>query len=651
MTTMNDNFNILRLCCLIQDRDAQDLKRTVLSIIFEILYENNNSEIPANILFQKTNEKFNTSLEKDFFDNLLIKSNSFELLTTETAPLVKLTSDKFSEIDKNISDYSIEPHIENFLDQKKYPPEKKNIIIEILFQSIYENIYTFTPEKIKTIIPQNLSDKLEQTDLDIFNAFLEFDEPTKNRCLYNQFAKAIEFAILTSGKGVTQFSENLYKDKCYLLDTNIIFRLIGVGGIERQNTITQLLKDCIKQGIGFEYSHHTLLELNKKLEQCVIEIQRAEKSKKIEIVEDIFEKNPHFFNDDFITQYCRLRIEKVVNSPEQYEIEMKAKFKALCKELNIEQANHSIKIEDSEKNFFSLSLIKKRKEINEYYRYSNNQAKVDAYNVLYVRKRRGPNNYNYADVKSFYLTTDRGLNRILSTDKDVLIPETILPSQLFIIHNPISNNATVEPDYKTFFRFLKRRTSEFKLRGKDVINYITQARTYTTSTTAISSLVSAFSDQRYKYSKTDTLEEGTLISFKDFTYTYFDKKSNELTDVKNSYFQIKEKAEIELKEAIGKSNNWARAIDFTITYILIPSIAVLLKVFTSIDIYVVVFVLAITELAKFFVSTRTPLIKDIWKNLFIYFSKRTSYYKLTNEQEFIERGLDEINKRPDNIWK
>ncbi len=172
---MNDNFNILRLCCLIQDRDAQDLKRTVLSIIFEILYENNNSELSADILFQKTNEKFNTSLEKDFFDNLLIKSNSFELLTTETAPLVKLTSDKFSEIDKNVSDYSIEPHIENFLDQKKYPPEKKNIIIEILFQSIYENIYTFTPEKIKTIIPQNLSDKLEQTDLDIFNAFLEFD--------------------------------------------------------------------------------------------------------------------------------------------------------------------------------------------------------------------------------------------------------------------------------------------------------------------------------------------------------------------------------------------------------------------------------------------------------------------------------------------
>lgn len=648
---MNDNFNILRLCCLIQDRDAQDLKRTVLSIIFEILYENNNSNIPADVLYQKTNEKFNTSLEKDFFDNLLLKSNSFELLNTDNSPLVKLTSEKYSEIDKNISDYSIEPHIERFLDQKNYPAEKKNVIIEILFQSIYENIYTFTPEKIKTIIPQNISDKLEQEDLDVFNAFLEFDEPTKNRCLYNQFAKAIEFAILTSGKGVTQFSENLYKDKCYLLDTNIIFRLIGVGGIERQETITELLKDCIKQGISFEYSHHTLLELNKKLEQCVIEIQRAEKSKKIEIVEDIFEKNSLYFNDDFITQYCRLRIERVVNSPEQYEIEMKAKFKALCIELNIQQANHNIKIEDYDKNSFSLLLIKKRKEINEYFRYSNNQAKVDAYNVLYVRKRRGQNNYNYADVKSFYLTTDRGLNRILSTDKDVLIPETILPSQLFIIHNPLSNNSTVEPDYKTFFRFLKRRTSEFKLRGKDVINYITQARIYTTNSTSIASLVTAYSDQRYKYSKTDTLDEGTLISFKDFSNTYFDKKNSELNEVKENYNHIKSRAEIELKEAIEQSNKWAKIIDFSITFILIPLIAILLKIFTTLNIYYVVTILAIAEIAKFFVSTRTTVIKDIWRQLFMNFSQKTSYYKLTNDKEFIERGLNEINNRPENIWR
>lgn len=648
---MNNNFNILRLCCLIQDRDAQDLKRTVLSIIFEILYENNNDFIAADELYELTNDKFNTSIDKDFFDNLLLKSTSFELLNTDKSPLIKLTSEKFNEIDKNVSEFSIEPHIDRFLDQKGFDASKKEKILEILFQSIYENIYTFKPEKIETIIPQNISDKLSQEDLDIFNLFLEFDEPNKNRCLYNHFAKAIEFAILTSGKGVTQFSENLYKDKKYLLDTNIIFRLIGVGGKERQTTIKSLMIDCLKQGILFEYSYQTLLELNKKLEQCVIDIQRAEKSKKIEIVEDVLEKSPHLFNDDFITQYCKLRLDKIVNSPEQYEIEMKARFKSLCKELNIEQANHGIKIEDSEKNLLALSLIQRRKAINEFYRYSLNQAKVDAFNVLYVKKTRGHNNYNYADVKSFYLTTDRGLNRILSNDKNVLVPETILPSQLFVIHNPISNNSEKEPDYKTFFRFLKRRTSEFKLRGRDVINYINQARIYTTDSTAISSLIEAYSDQRYKYSVSDTLEEGVLLSFRDFTHTYFDKKTEELKDVKQNYEHIQYQGQITKSNAIKNSNYWTRVIDIFITFIIVPGIAIAIKLFTNLDLWVLLMIIVIAEFLKFALSTRTPILKNIWKSIFKLIMRRSPYFKLTKDFKILEEGVTIINQKPDNIWK
>ncbi len=112
-------------------------------------------------MFAKTNDKFSTSLEKDIFDNLLLKSNSFELTNTENAPLVKLSNEKFIEIDKNISEFSIEPHIEKFLELRKLPQNKKDKIVEILYLSIYENIYTFTPNKIKTLIPQTFSNKFE----------------------------------------------------------------------------------------------------------------------------------------------------------------------------------------------------------------------------------------------------------------------------------------------------------------------------------------------------------------------------------------------------------------------------------------------------------------------------------------------------------
>jgi hypothetical protein len=648
---MNDNFNILRVCCLIQDRDSQDLKRIILSIIFEILYENDNSEIQSDLLFQLTNDKFNTKLDKDLFDNILVKSQSFELITTGSDPLVRLTSEKYSEIDKNIAEYSIDSHIEKYLHYNKLPSDKKDKIIEILFQSIYENIYTFTPNNIKTIIPQNVSTKLSQQDLDIFNSFLEYDDSAKNRCLYNQFAKAIEFAILTSGKGALKFSEGLYKNKSYLLDTNIIFRLIGVGGPERQNSLVQLLKDCLTQGITFEYSHHTLLELNKKLEQCVIEITRIEKSRKVEIMADLFDRNPHFFNDDFVTQYCKLRNEKKVNSPEQYEIEMKSRFKSICKDLQIQQTDNSIQIIDKDKIIYSELLIKKRKELNVYFRYSTNQAKVDAYNILYVRKLRGSNNYSYSDVKSFYLTTDRGLNKILSNDNDKLITETILPSQLFIIHNPLTNLGGKEPDFKTFFRFLKRRTSEFKLRGKDVVNYITQARLHTEDPKAISSLVEAYSDQRYKYSKIDALNEGEIINFRKFTETYFDKKLSEMQFVLDKHNQIQGRTSDQLTRSIIISNKCVRYLDFILTFILIPSVSIFIKFITNLSLNNIVFILIVCEVSKFIISTRTNFLKNIWKNLYVVLSKRTPYFKLTFDQEFIEKGISIIDQSSDNIWK
>ncbi len=648
---MKNDFNILRLCCLLQDRDSQDLKRVVLSIIFEIQFESNNSEISVDELYIQTNAKFNTALDRDFFDSLILKSDSFETTNTNESPLLKLTSAKFNEIDRDISEFSIEPHIEKFLVEKGLDANRKDKLVELLFQSIYENIYTFTPEKIQTLIPQGLIETAEQQDLDAFNAFLEYDNNAKNRCLYNQFAKAIEFAILTSGKGVNQFSDNLYKDKCYLLDTNIIFRLIGVGGEERQSTMIQLLKDCIKQGITFEFSNQTLMELNKRLEQCVIDLQRAEKARKIEIVANVLAQIPSSFNDDFITQYCKMRSVGEVSSPEQYELQMKTRFKALCEELSIGRANHGIKVEDYEVNLFSLHLKQRRSEINSYYKYSNKQAKVDAFNTLYVRKRRGGNNYNYADVKSFYLTTDRGLNRILAQEQNSLVPETILPSQLFIIHNPLSNGNTEEVDYQTFFRFLKKRTSQFKMRGKDVINYINQARTFTTDPKEITAVVQTYSDQRYEFSRTESLDEHSFISFKDFSQTYFDAKNAEFEEVNSSYSGIVSIAETNLKQLVLDSKMRTRMLDIGLYSLILPGIALLIKFVAGIDWTVFGGLLVISELIKFITSSRSTFLKKVWLSIFNRMVKRSPYYKMTQDSKYLQRGIDEIHQLSDNIWK
>lgn len=646
---MNKNINLLRLACLIQDRDNQDFKRVVLSLIFEIIFENNNIDLKANELFITTIEKCSEPIERDFFDGILTNSDSFVLTNTEDEPLVRLTPNKFSEVEKSIEEFSIETPIVDFLNIKSYDIDYKDVIIKILYESIYENIYAFNPKKIKTLVPNIVKENFEQQELNIFNEFLEYEDPKKNRILYNQFVKAIEFAILTSGKGVKKFTDKLYTDKAYLLDTNVVFRMLGVGGLERKETILKLIESCIKQGVTFEYTLRTQVELNHTLDASINKIGKAEQSKKISIIQGLVEENPHFFNDDFITQYSRLKNERIVNSPEQYGIEMKTRFKKLCSDYNISIANHGIKLENYEVGLYSKKLISKRKELNYNFRYSSKQATVDAYNVLYVNKRRGNNNYNYSEVKSFYLTTDRSLNKILSDDDSIIIPATILPSQLFVIHNPL--NSTGETvDFDNFFSFIKRRTSEFKHRGRDVFSFINQAQVFTSDEEEIKNMIVTFTDERYNHSKKTSVDENVIIKFKDFSKTYFDKRLNDVEKLESRDKNIQKNGNSEFNKCLKSSKNKAKYIDLIITVILIPFISLLAGLITNEFKYSLI-ILFILELIKFGLSKKANYNKQLWEYFFNKKIEKTSYYILTKDDKYVHEGLKHIEDNKGDVWK
>ena len=643
---MNKNIDLLRLACLIQDRNNQDFKRVVLSLIFEILYENNNSALNAGEIYNTLVTKSKEPIDRDFFDNLILNSNSFEVINTNDEPLIKLTHKKMAEVEGSISEFSIEPSIIKFLQSKNYNVNLKSILLKILYQSIYENVYTFNPSDISSLVPDIIKEKFTQFQLDIFNEFLEYDDPEKNRRLYNQFVKAIEFAILTSGKGVKHFSENIYAGKAYILDTNIIFRMLGIGGLERKGTIIKLLKSCIKQGVKFEYTSRTYQELQNTLEASINKISKGELSHKIEIIQEMVAQSPHFFVDDFIVHYSKLKNNREVNNPEHFGLKLQSEFRQLCIELNITQANHDVKIENYEIEILAKRLISERKKITSY-RYSSNQARVDAYNVLYVEKRRGTNNFNYSDVKSFYLTTDRGLNKILSEGVS-LIPATILPSQLFAIHNPLFVESD-EVDYENFFSFIKRRTSEFKHRGRDIFSFINQARLYTTNKDEIKGLILTFSDGRYKSSKDDAVDENIIIRFKDFAKTYFDNRLQDIEDIEQKWEIVESKGESNLKFYFQKSKRLVTIYNILITVIVIPVISALAGFISNVQIFFTV--LVILEGVKFWINSRGNYSQEIWKRIFISKMKHTPYYELTGNNKYIDQGLENIKSTKDILLK
>ena len=642
-------FDIFRLNCFLDDREASNFKKIIISLSCEFLYAFDNKEVELKDIYSYVNNDMKINVEYDYFCEAIKNSKNFEMSQVDSDIILKLTTEKYSQIYERIKEHSIETYVREFVEKRGYENNIQQAILEILYHSIYENINSFAIDNIRSILPHNIQEKHSQSEIDAFNAFLEDSAYEKNTALYNVFLKAIEFAIITSGKGIKEFSKDIFSGKTYLLDANIIFRLLGIGGDERKDSLIKLIKSCKTQGVNFEYSAQTLQELNRKLEQSVKNFQSAEQKGQIAILGELASQNQTIFNNGFVLHYSLLRKSGIVKNPSMYELKLKSDFRNLCTTLGITLSDGRVRIDSSEKSKLSSKLIKEKKEINEYNRYAASAADVDAHNILYVRAKRGHNNYNFSDVKSFYLSTDRTLNTILGKSDRVNIPETILPSQLFILHHPISETSE-GVDYELFLQFLKRRTTEFKYTGKDVLNFIDQVRQYSNNDGTIKNVILEYSDYRFKVSNDKTSTEQTIMPFREYQETFFDRTSGELEATKNKYNEILANSDQQLLKKYALSRNIVRLIDVIITLIIVPVFGLLFKKwipdFLSLSILIV-----LLEILKFAITTKTPALGRLWKKILSVILKSSPYFTLTNDDDYIERGIDMIIEQNGDVWK
>lgn len=275
---------------------------------------------------------------------------------------------------------------------------------------------------------------------------------------------------------------------------------------------------------------------------------------------------------------------------------------------------------------------------------------VDATNVLSVRILRGDNDYNYTDIKSFYLSTDRTLNSILAQKAGEKIAETILPSQLYILHNSLSENHD-DNDYEAFTKFLKRRTTEFKLTGKQVFTYIDEIRNFTNDPDNIKEIIKAYSDKKYETSLLDVDVEPVYLSISEFAETYIDRKlkAAELGDEK--YQTVLDNAVSDFPKFLKFSKNIVRIIDVLITILIIP-ITVLISKKVVDNIYIIIAIVVLMEVIKFIISSRWTLFSDWTKKIFFWKVNRSNYNRTfkTVDKSYLN-AAKEFVKDEIKLWK
>lgn len=641
-------FNLFRVNCLLNDVKSTNFNSIILSIIQEYFYESKNAQAKVSDLYSYIREYLKIVIDYDFLQILITKSEKFELEPINDDSYVKVKAETFKEIERTIASHSIDTYIVKFLETQQLDLKHKEKIEALLYAAVFENINSFSVDNLSTLLPMNENEEFSKEDIELYNSFLDEEDESKNKAIYNVLSRAVEFAILTSGKGIQEISKELFKDKTFILDTNIIFRLLGVGGVERADSVYELILKCKKIGINFQYTGKTHIELSNKLDQIINFLNSSNVLPNIEVLGEMSESHPELFRDDFIVHYSLMKRKGIVNTPEQYQRKLYGDYQKLLTNLGISIFPENKNIDMGEIAKLAKIYFSKKRAMG--IPYGKKASEVDAYNITVVRQRRGANNHNFSDVKSFYLTSDRSLNRIVSEESDVKIPETILPSQLYILCNPYFDFDGNE-DYEEFIKFIKRRKTDFKYAGTQVLNYIKSIRELTTDVQVISESLILYSDIKFRKTKGSEAytAEAIIPDYRTVLQTVLDKKLVRGDETERVFASLKIQTEVFVSKKFSLARKIARVLDILLTILIVPIGLLLTKAFTK-NLAIQVGCTAILEAVKFYLSSRYGIFEKISYSLFRYFSKEKRAELLPIHTELVEIIDKKSNDAKNKIW-
>lgn len=376
---------------------------------------------------------------------------------------IKLSNKRLQLIEEKITEKTIDEHIQDF--EQLFNIKALEIIHRFLYELFSNDVNGFqrlinskkaTSNSVR-IEAQNYSEE----ERNIINSFLNWDNPQKDKAIFDISSYAIEYAILTNNnKGVALDS---FRNKHIYLDTNIIYRALGINGKNRKDLTTTFLSKFNEIGQKLFISKYTDEEFKNSIKFHIDNIRKfnnpkvsssvyVENSINDEIYSfyhlwkqgrtnsnlDIFQAYIYGVYDEFIAKY-NIEIDKVCpfdpNDDDICEIVKEMSSKIL-----------------SEKNLYGVATYE-------------NSSYIDALNILWIEHKRNNKHFTFHETNAFLVSSDQILRRWDYYRNDV-IPIVLLPSQWLSIILRFFNRTN--NDFRSFVNFLNLHNNEPTITGEQL---------------------------------------------------------------------------------------------------------------------------------------------------------------------------------------
>lgn len=464
-----DENNIFRLSALLYKDSNYDIKKeNTLRKIIESLFIEENKIISVFDTIELCESIYNLNISEEDVSRVIKKYNSSFRIHNVGGGRIKfnLVENRFDYI-KSYNFNNINKYIEEFIDEKcsKYN-NSKEIIYRFLYEIFTTNLnsyeYFLKNKTISNLYAVDYS-KYDEKEIEIINEFLNYDNPDKDKAIFDIVSLSLEYCILT-GNGKQIYQQEL-RNKVFYLDSNIIYRAIGINGDERKKLTLKFIEKCKQINVKLQISKYSEDEFIKTLEYYT---KNLAKHSKANVNISIYEK--YYKGKDIYNAYLEWRSGRIDCDVAKFRAYIRAKYEKFKKENGIivdytnilQQSEHTTQLVEE----ISNSIMSSKPDSH------SSSTYVDAKNILLIdtmRKKCNTNNNKLLEVKYFLISTDQKLREWdLCFNRDTQ-PIVFLPSQwLGIILRFVS---ATSDDYKSFVSFLNIKKMDLSI-PKDKIQSV-----------------------------------------------------------------------------------------------------------------------------------------------------------------------------------
>lgn len=525
--------DIFRLAAAIysESNDVVSDAEIQLQIIKCLFVATGNDYLVKSEIISMMLEIYKYHISEDEVDNILRKTKGvFQAITKDGEKAVCLTQSAYSECEEAQKN-NIDSFIDVFITEKEIAdPEKCKSAIHIyLYELTTTNINSYRVLLAGKDGTQFSSSELSvdvsclsDVEKQLVHDFLAWDNIAKNAALGNLVYCCLEYCLLINGDSPNSLLKDFIRRREIYLDTNVIFRALGINGVSRQNVVTTFLRKCKQAKLKLLISHSTRTEFFDTIGYYVSQMEHYPRGDiYFGAYEEIADYNIFAFYEGWRQEHTQMSLKYFVTY-------IKSLYLKLIKDFGIEDdvkipgtIFHSDEFKNV-RNRYSASIKSVKQGIKadylaDDYRYSNRDSH-DATVVRYIELLREKS----ADKDIFLASSDRALRLWDMNRLDGEYPVVVYPSQLFLIL--LKTCGRSDNDYDSFVSFINIRPSSKRVSPENAHIILSGISSITEDISVQEHLVEAvFSDDFQNVIKNSTSDMDLYEKVQRISQNYLDE--------------------------------------------------------------------------------------------------------------------------------